>query len=217
MINIAIITLSEENRLFLETIAQSDPEFQYVGFFGDEKSALSKLEQLSVNVLLIDIDTDEYFDLESMERIKDQFPRIKYMACTRFQSKQIALEAIRAGADAYFVFEKSKPYQFIDAIKDVYAGERPISSSIVKNIWTFLHDQSAEQQNDEGKDVQLSKRQSEIMELLHQGLNYREISNKLFISVYTLKWHIHNIYQKLNVANRTEAINLYFKRKNKQD
>lgn len=215
MINIAIITLREENRLFLETIAQSDPEFKYVGFFNDEEEAISKLKELSVHVLLID--TDEYFDLECMERIKDQFPHIKYMACTRFLSKQIALEAIRSGADAYFVFEKSKPYQFIDAIKDVYAGERPISSSIVNNIWNFLHDQSAKQQTSDGMDVQLSKRQSEIMELLHQGLNYREISKQLFISVYTLKWHIHNIYQRLNAANRTEAINIYFKRKNNQE
>lgn len=216
MIGIAIITLNEKNRLFLETIAQSDPEFQYVGFFSDEGHIMSKLGQLPVHVLLIDIDTDENFDLKSMVRIKDRFPQIKYMACTRFQSKQIALQAIRSGADAYFVFEKSKPYQFIDAIKDVYAGERPISSCIVNNIWTFLNDQFVERQADEGLDIQLSKRQSEIMELLHEGLNYREISKHLFISVYTLKWHIHNIYQKLNAANRTEAINIYFKRKSKQ-
>ncbi|MNS22396.1 Transcriptional regulatory protein LiaR [compost metagenome] len=211
MINIAIVAVNEGDRLLLETIAQSDPEFNYIGCFSNEQETIEMIGLHHVNVVLIDIDAIESVGLESIERIKIQSNEVKFMVCSRFKANGNSLEAIKAGADAYFVLENSKAYQFIDAIKDLYAGERPISSSIVKNIWKYLHDQS-DDQNDTTVDFQLSKRQVQIMELLHQGLNYREMSKQLFISEYTLKWHIHNIYQKLNVANRTEAINVYFKR-----
>jgi len=211
MINIAIVAVNEGDRLLLETIAQSDPEFNYIGSFRNEQETIEMIGLHHVNVVLIDIDAIESVGLESIERIKMQSNEVKFMVCSRFKANGNSLEAIKAGADAYFVLENSKAYQFIDAIKDLYAGERPISSSIVKNIWKYLHDQS-DDQNEATVDFQLSKRQVQIMELLHQGLNYREMSKQLFISEYTLKWHIHNIYQKLNVANRTEAINVYFKR-----
>ncbi|MNE48156.1 Transcriptional regulatory protein LiaR [compost metagenome] len=211
MINIAIVAVNEGDRLLLETIAQSDPEFNYIPSFSNEQETIEMIGLHHVNVVLIDIDAIESVGLESIERIKMQSNEVKFMVCSRFKANGNSLEAIKAGADAYFVLENSKAYQFIDAIKDLYAGERPISSSIVKNIWKYLHDQS-DDQNEATVDFQLSKRQVQIMELLHQGLNYREMSKQLFISEYTLKWHIHNIYQKLNVANRTEAINVYFKR-----
>lgn len=213
MIYIAIVVVNEENRLLLETIAQSDPEFHYIGCCSNEQEAIEMIGQHLVNIVLIDIEVIESAGLKVIERIKGGSEEIKYMVCSRFKANKKSLDTIKAGADAYFVLENSKAYQFIDAIKDLNAGERPISSSVVKNIWEYLHDQ-ADDQNEEQVDSQLSKRQAQIMELLYQGLNYREISKQLFISVFTLKWHIHNIYQKLGVNNRTEAINVYFKRNN---
>lgn len=209
--NIAIVAVNEENRMLLETIAQSDPEFNYIGVCSNEQEIIGLIELQQVDIVLIDLEVIESEGLSVIERIKLPSQDIKYMVCSRFKSNNKSLETIKAGADAYFVLENSKAYQFIDAIKDLHAGERPISSSIVKNIWQYLHDQ-AEEQNEALADYQLSKRQMQIMDLLHQGHNYRDISKQLFISVCTLKWHIHNIYSKLNVANRTEAINVYFKR-----
>jgi two-component system, NarL family, response regulator LiaR len=129
------------------------------------------------------------------------------MVCTVYEEDESIFEALKAGADSYIV-KRSKPYQILDAIKELYNGETPISSCIAKKILTALPKESSYTGQ---SDYKITSKQKDILGLLSKGYSYQEIADLSFISLKTLKWHVYNIYKKLHADNRTEALNKYFK------
>ncbi len=100
----------------------------------------------------------------------------------------------------------TQPSKLLDAIVDVYHGGSPMSSHIARKVVSFFHAESKE-----NKEMQkLSERKKEILKLLSEGLRYKEIADKLFLSTETVRTHIRNIYEKLQVNSRTEALNKAF-------
>ncbi|MNS57730.1 Transcriptional regulatory protein LiaR [compost metagenome] len=133
------------------------------------------------------------------------------MVCTINEEDDSIFEALKAGANSYIV-KKSKPYQIIDAIMEVFDGEMPISSCIATKILNYMP-QSTEEEDKPEEEVaySITLKEAELLELLAKGHSYREISNAMAIKITTIKWHVYNIYKKLQAKNRTEAINKYFK------
>lgn len=212
MIRIGIISARKAHKIYLETVAQSDPYFACQGIFATAKSAIEQIPLLKPDIILMDPDLPDMDGLECYSHIRRQVLHTKFIICSAREEGNRGLEAMQTGADAYFSMTKGKAYQLIDFIKDVHVGERPVSSSLVSNICQLLL--AGPEINLVVKDhhnlYNLSCREKETLQLLNTGLGYRAISQKMCISLYTLKWHIHNIYKKLEVTNRTEALNLYF-------
>jgi DNA-binding NarL/FixJ family response regulator len=126
---------------------------------------------------------------------------------TVYDDDDSVFEALQAGAVGYLL-KKSSPVQFLEAIREIRDGGSPMSAQIARKLVNVFN-KNTKQPAD--ADV-LSKREREILELISKGFLYKEVAEKLFISTGTVKQHIHKIYEKLQVQNKTEAINKYFNR-----
>ena len=127
------------------------------------------------------------------------------MMFTVYENDEKVFEALKAGASGYLL-KNTGLLQLIEALQELHNGGSPMSANIARKLVTVFR----EKENSEIPVEALSKRETEILQLLSKGLLYKEIADKLSISVSTVRQHIHKIYEKLHVQNRTEAINKAF-------
>lgn len=152
-------------------------------------------------IVLMDIDLPGRSGVEGVSELKSTFPEIKVMMLTVFEDEEKIFAAIKAGADGYML-KKDSPQKLIDSILELHDGKSPMNGVIARKVLEFFHKKPAVDNPD---DYNLTKREHEILELLMDGLTYKEIADKCSISVQTLNSHIKNIYQKLGVHSRAEA------------
>jgi two-component system, NarL family, response regulator LiaR len=206
-----ITVLIAEDRIDHQTylyMACNDTHIKCVGIAGNGLDTIRKARELKPDVILMDIGLPDMNGIECMRKImEDASLSPRFIVCTVHEEDEVIFEALKAGAHAYIV-KKSKPYQIADAIKDVYRGERPISSSIATKILAQIP--MLKSRKEESAAASLTVKEKDILKLLSKGLSYQEIADHAEITVKTLKWHVHNIYNKLQADNRTEAINRYF-------
>jgi two-component system, NarL family, response regulator LiaR len=215
MISVLIVEDQIEHQTYLRTVLNSDPDIKCIGIFRFALDAIKEIKQKRPDVAIIDIGLPDISGIECVRRLKLECPHTKLMVCTIQEEDNDIFEALKAGADSYMV-KRSKPYQILDAIKEVQAGEMPISSCIASKVLNYL--KLAPEAVKKGREEYgITMREEEILKLLSKGHSYQEIAQQLFISVATLKWHVHNIYKKLQADNRTEALNKYFDNKNGPD
>jgi DNA-binding NarL/FixJ family response regulator len=131
------------------------------------------------------------------------------MMFTVYENNDQVFEALKAGASGYLL-KKTPPLQIIEAIKELHQGGSPMSSQIARKLVTHFQEK---QQVSHNEAAMLSAREKEVLEHLAKGMLYKEIADELGISFHTVRQHIGNIYEKLHVQNKTEAINkVYGKR-----
>jgi DNA-binding NarL/FixJ family response regulator len=124
---------------------------------------------------------------------------------TVYENDEKVFEELKAGASGYLL-KNTGLLQITESLKELYNGGSPMSSNIARKLVTVFREQQPEAQQVEA----LSKRENEVLQLLSKGLLYKEIADNLSISTGTVRQHIHKIYEKLHVQNRTEAINKAF-------
>ena len=127
------------------------------------------------------------------------------MMFTVYEDDEKVFEALKAGASGYML-KKHGSQRIIEALKELYNGGSPMSADIARKVVSAFH---ANEKHSE-PDYHLTRRESDILQLLAKGMLYKEIAQQISISNNTVKQHIHNIYEKLHVQNRTEALNKYF-------
>jgi NarL family two-component system response regulator LiaR len=210
MITVIIVEDQLEHQMYLNTIVSSDNELKCLGIYRSGNEAMKEILAKRPQIVLMDIGLPDISGIECILKLKDKVPDIKFMVCTVHEEDENVFEALKAGAHAYII-KKSKPYQILDAIKEVYHGERPISSCIARKILQYipLEDNSIATQSE----FHITSKESDILKLLSKGLSYQQIADLSSISIKTMKWHIYNIYKKLQAENRTEALNKFFKNK----
>ena len=127
------------------------------------------------------------------------------MMFTVYENDEKVFEALKAGASGYLL-KNTGLLQLIAALKELHNGGSPMSANIARKLVNLFQDEHVDEEPASG----LSKRENEILLLLSKGLLYKEIADQLGISVGTVRQHIHKIYEKLHVQNRTEALNKAF-------
>jgi NarL family two-component system response regulator LiaR len=172
--------------------------------FGSAEDFLENVDHLSPEVVLMDIGLPKMNGIDCVEIVKRKHPDIQFLMCTNFDDDQNVFDALRVGANGY-VLKNADVQTIIQSISEVYRGGSPMSRSIARKVIESFHSQGL-------KDIKynLSKRETEILNLLAKGYRYKEIGAQLFISTETVRTHIRNIYSKLQVQSRTEAINKYY-------
>jgi DNA-binding NarL/FixJ family response regulator len=143
--------------------------------------------------------------IECIREMKTKVPRTQFMMFTVYENDEKVFEALKAGASGYLL-KNTGLMQLIEALQELHNGGSPMSANIARKLVTVFR----EKENSEISVETLSKRETEILQLLSKGLLYKEIADQLSISVSTVRQHIHKIYEKLHVQNRTEAINKAF-------
>jgi DNA-binding NarL/FixJ family response regulator len=182
-----------------------DLDIKYMVYNGSE--LLAKLEKShNLDLVLMDIEMPILDGIETVNIIKQRYPHIKVLMLTVFDNDENIFNAIQAGADGYLLKEIEAD-KLHNAITETIGGGAAMSPSIaVKTLKLLRYPERQESLSTKEDGVELSTREREVLEQLAEGLSYTVIANNLFLSPSTVRKHIENIYKKLQVHNKLEAV-----------
>jgi DNA-binding NarL/FixJ family response regulator len=199
--SIAIIEDDDKIRNYLSEEIHLQVNAGEIRLFKDAETALTELAATPVDIALFDIQLPGMNGIECIRRLKMVHPRMQMMVLTVYDNPDNIFNAIAAGAVGYLL-KSTPPEKIIEAITDVQKGGSPISSQIARKVI----DAFAVKQKTNDYFQELSRREQEILEQLSKGYRYKEIADQLYVSVETVRTHIRNIYEKLQVNNRVDAL-----------
>ena len=204
-ITLAIVEDLDEVRDGLKNFISLSQDFKVLDTFKTAEEAAYDLPKLKPDIVIMDINLSGMNGIECIRQIRDKIPETQFMMFTVYENDEKVFEALKAGASGYLL-KNTGLVQLIEALKELYNGGSPMSANIARKLVTLFRSE----QKETTKLEVLSSRENEILQLLTKGLLYKEIADQLSISVSTVRQHIHHIYEKLHVQNRTEAINKAF-------
>ncbi len=190
----------------LQALVQQSPGLRCVGAYGSAEEALEQFPRHPSDVVLMDINLPNMSGIECVTRLKQASPKVQVLMLTVYEKPDAVFQALRAGASGYLV-KRTAPSKLLAAIQDVLAGGSPMTSHIARKVVQYFHQLGPSQD----VTTNLSAREREILEMLANGDMYKEIADKLGISITTVRSHIQHIYEKLHVHTRTEAVAKYLK------
>ena len=165
-----------------------------------------------VDLVLMDINMPVMDGIAATEELKKLYPQIKVVMSTIFDEEDFLLRAILAGANGYLLKDE-KPRRIHEAVDEVLAGGAPMSSAIANKALALIRFGVSAERPEEVVDYKLTKRELQILEQISTGLAYQDIAENLNISPSTVRKHIENIYQKLQVHSKVEAVQLAMKKR----
>lgn len=208
-ISIAIVEDEKNYNNALKKVIDYQKDMKVIAQFFDGNDAITNLPDISPDVVMMDIQLQDMLGIEVIEKLRKEMPNTQFIMCTSFDDDEKIFNSLKAGAMGYLVKGESMD-KILSSIRDVYNGGAPMSFSIARRVLKHFEKKLSEIK---GFD-ELTEREKEILELLSQGLLYKEIADKKFISIDTVKKHVGNIYRKLHVNNKVEAINKFNQSKN---
>lgn len=200
MIKVAIVEDNPTVRESLEAIVNLASGCQCVGAWSNAEDALRLLRKQEPDVVLMDIQLPNMSGVECTAKLKEQLPTAQIIMVTVYEDPDRIFQALRAGACGYLL-KRSTPEQIVAAIRDVHQGGAPMSGEIARKVIAQFREplETAEEVEN------LSAREREVLELVAQGMNNKEIAGRLGVSVDAVRWHLKHIYLKLHVHSRTQA------------
>lgn len=202
-IKIAIVEDLEEVAEGLSEFIKLDHELQLLATYRTAEAAALELPLVKPDIVIMDINLPGITGIECIRQVKQSGIPMQFMMFTVYENNDQVFEALKAGASGYLL-KKTAPPQIIEAIKELYSGGSPMSSTIARKLVSIFQEQP------KGPNTQaavLTAREKEVLECLAKGMLYKEIAEQLGISFHTVRQHIAKIYEKLHVQNKTEAIN----------
>lgn len=199
MIAVAIVDAHRDIRDGLEHLLNSTDGFTCAGSFADVEAALLAADKEPPDILLIDIDApDASPDVNAIRELKRKIPSVNVLVHTHLTDDQYIFQAFKAGAFGYLT-KNVFPSELLDALREIERGGAPMSRPVARKVVTYFSDQQL-------PISALSRREKEVLNLLCEGQNYKEIAGELFVSPNTVRFHLKNIYKKLRVNSRHEAV-----------
>jgi DNA-binding NarL/FixJ family response regulator len=210
-ISLAIIEDLDEVRDGLRNFIALSSDFLILDSFKTAEDALAAWPHCQPDIYIVDINLPGINGIEFVRKAGRNEGHTQFMMFTVYENDEKVFEALKAGASGYLL-KNTGLVHIIEALKELHQGGSPMSSAIARKLVRSLQDPVNRQPVGQDPtpavwDAALSTRENEILQLLARGLLYKEISDQLHISTSTVRQHIHRIYEKLHVQNRTEAIN----------
>jgi DNA-binding NarL/FixJ family response regulator len=203
------VIVADDHALFrrgLEMVLESEPDIDVVAEASDGAEAIDLAVKNMPDLVLMDVRMPAQGGIEATKAIKDAVPHTKILMLTISDEEEDLYDAIKAGASGYLLKEISIE-EVADAIRKVHAGQSLISPSMASKL---LNEFAAMAKKDEEKQQmpapRLTDREMEVLTLVAQGMNNRDIAKELFISENTVKNHVRNILEKLHLHSRMEAV-----------
>ncbi len=200
-IDVAIVEDHDDIREGLAALINGAEGFRCVATYANAETALEELPELEPDVVLMDIGLPGISGIECIPILKAQHPQMQIMMLTIYEDDDKIFNSLKAGATGY-ILKKTPPAQLLQAIHDLHNGGSPMSSQIARKVVQTFQSLHAPSPTAEP----LSKREQEILSYLAKGHLYKEIAATLHLSVETVRTHLRNIYEKLHVRTRTEAV-----------
>jgi DNA-binding NarL/FixJ family response regulator len=203
------VLVCDDHALFrrgLQMVLDQEPDLELVGEASDGVEVVDKAQELMPDVILMDVRMPKRSGIEAATAIKDLLPHVKILMLTISDEEGDLYEAIKAGASGYLL--KEIPIEEVaDAIRSVWAGQSRISPSMASKLLTeFAAMSKASEEKPQMPTPRLTDREMEVLRLVAQGMNNRDIARTLYISENTVKNHIRNILEKLHLHSRMEAV-----------
>ncbi len=200
-ITIAIVEDDFKTRENLQAMLREKPEFKCLGAFTSGEAAIEGMPKLKPDVVLMDINLPKMSGVECTRQLKQLLPKIHIIMLTVYDDSDRIFRALQMGANGYLL-KRSPADEILQAIQDVQHGGAPMSNYIARKVV-----QSFQQQGASAKPAEnLSKRETEVLGYVAQGYSNKEVAEALGLSVETIHAYLKNIYAKLHVRSRTEAV-----------
>jgi DNA-binding NarL/FixJ family response regulator len=201
MIKVCVVEDNHTLRNSLQALFNRTPGMRCVSALPNLLNVVSDLARDEPDIVLMDIDLPDISGIEGVRTIRNNFEKVQIMMFTVFEDEDKIFAAIRAGASGYLLKKATSP-EITEAVKDLYEGGAPMSSSIARKVIQAFQSPPSTSL----ADYQLTAREKEILFSLVDGLSYKKIGEKYFISLSTIRTHISNIYSKLHVHSKSQAV-----------
>lgn len=195
-IRVSLVEDDDEIRVALAILIQATEGMTCHSKFGDCESAIKSVSKDPPDVLMMDIELPGMSGVEGVQKIKAAQPGIDIIMLTIHKDDDLVFQSLSLGATGYML-KDSQPDDILRAIRDVRNGGSPMSSQIARRIVVSFR---------KAEESPLTKRETEVLEKLCEGHSYKMIGADLFVSEETIHFHIKNIYQKLQVHSKSEAV-----------
>ena len=204
------VLIADDQTLFrvgLARLLEEDERVKIVGQAGDGVEAVKLAGSLKPDVVLMDLKMPNLDGIEATRQIVTAYPGVKVLLLTTFEADNHVIQALKAGASGY-ILKDSKPDSIVSSLLAVMAGERVMASAVANRVLEMLTGTTTPKEFYDG----LTGREIEILKLLAGGMANKQIAYKLKISEKTVRNHVSNMYEKLNIYDRSQAV-LYAVRK----
>jgi DNA-binding NarL/FixJ family response regulator len=204
MITVSIVEDHAGTRRSLENLLADASGFQLLHAYANGEEAFRGMTAAQPDVALVDINLPVMSGIDCVRKLKIPFPALKVLMLTTYEESELIFDSLRAGASGYLL-KKMAATELLPAIEQVHAGGAPMTMQVARKVVDHFHkiQQTASEMQ------RLTPREQETLALLAKGFLYKEIGDKLSVSVNTVKRHLHAIYEKLHVQSRTEATAKY--------
>lgn len=201
MVSVSIIEDDKHYREGLKTLIDGSDYFKVLHLYPSAEVALPHIKSHPPEIAIVDIKLPGKSGVELIAAVKDVLPDTLCMVCSFYDDDEYVFNALKNGASGY-ILKDSMPKQIIESLKELHQGGAPMSRYIAKKVITTFQARKSHPKLSE-----LSERENEILQLVATGLIVKEVADKLFLSTHTVTKHLKNIYNKLHVNNRVEAVN----------
>lgn len=200
-LKVAIVEDQRQTREGLTTLLASAPGFHIAGSYASMEEALAKMRPEPPDVMLLDIGLPGMSGIEGVRRLKALHPELQILMLTVFGDDDHIFEAICGGATGYLL-KDTPPGKLLDSIRELERGGAPMSPEVARRVVTTFQ-KVAPQPDDNHR---LSARELDVLKLLAAGHSYKTTARQLSLSIDTVRFHIRNIYDKLHVHSKSEAV-----------
>jgi len=186
-------------------LLRREPDLEVVGEAGDGQQAIELVHTLKPDIVIMDVRMPTLSGIEATRRIREQFPQVQVLVLTAHDDDQYVFSLLQAGASGYLL--KTAPIgNLIKAIRQVRAGESPLDPAIARKVVVSMSGSPITSSSFEPSLQSLTARELEVLQLLTHGLSNRAMAEELFVSDRTIQTHLTNIFSKLGVVSRLEAV-----------
>ena len=198
------LLLADDHTMLRESLRRSmEAEgLQVVGEAGDGEEAVRLAEELSPDVVLMDVSMPVLDGVEATRLVRERTPSVQVVMLTMHADQDVIAKAIRAGAVGYLVKDCTTE-EVVRAVRLAASGETALSTELAASMLVEMRTPPAPPQPEESV---LSKREEEVLQLIAEGASTTEVASQLYISVKTVKNHLASIYEKLDARDRTQAV-----------
>lgn len=203
MINVLIVEDALDYMKELQQLFNNSDGFACKATYANAEDCMHDNAFNFVDIAIVDIQLPGINGIELVKWLTDNNARILCMMCTAYEEDEKVFLALQAGAHSYML-KSASTSEILEAVVDLKNGGSPMSNQVARKVVQSFKRQPAEPK------WQLTHREEDVLQHLSKGLLYKEIANKLGVSIETIRRHCFNIYDKLHVHNRTEALNKYF-------
>ena len=205
-IKVAIVDDDEGIRASLAVLIKRAPNFRLLGDYPDAEIALKEIPLRKPDVVLMDINLPGMKGFECVRQLKAQLPDVQFLMLTVYEDSESLFNSLKAGASGYLL-KRTASERLLDAIRDVHAGGSPMTPQLARRVVMFFNQPA----KGDSAMAQLTPGEKEFLDQLAKGYAYKEIADRMNISIDTVRSYVRTVYEKLHVHSRTEAVVKYLR------